>query len=111
VAIDRPDLVSSLVLVSPAIHTEGFPALVRSMFRTRLGKQLVQFFLEKAKGLGIKRVFVLTRMPAFFEKCGFRTVSINSLPQKVTKDCAKCPKNHACDEIAMVQDLNMENGS
>jgi argininosuccinate lyase/amino-acid N-acetyltransferase len=72
---------------------------------------LVQFFLEKAKGLGIKRVFVLTRMPAFFEKCGFRTVSINSLPQKVTKDCAKCPKNHACDEIAMVQDLNMENGS
>ncbi len=76
-----------------------------------LGKQLVQFFLEKAKGLGIKRVFVLTRMPAFFEKCGFRTVSINSLPQKVTKDCAKCPKNHACDEIAMVQDLNMENGS
>ena len=76
-----------------------------------LGRQLVQFFLEKAKGLGIKRVFVLTRMPGFFEKCGFRTVSVNSLPQKITKDCAKCPKNHACDEIAMVQDLNTENGS
>ncbi len=76
-----------------------------------LGRQLVQFFLERAKVLGIKRVFVLTRMPAFFEKCGFRTVSINSLPQKVTKDCALCPKNHACDEIAMVQDLNLENGS
>jgi argininosuccinate lyase/amino-acid N-acetyltransferase len=76
-----------------------------------LGRQLVQFFLEKAKGLGIKRVFVLTRMPAFFEKCGFRTVSVNSLPQKITKDCAKCPKNHACDEIAMVQDLNTENGA
>ena len=76
-----------------------------------LGRQLVQFFLEKAKGLGIKRVFVLTRMPAFFEKCGFRTVSINSLPQKVTKDCAQCPKNHACDEIAMVQDLATEGGA
>ena len=76
-----------------------------------LGRQLVQFFLEKARGLGIKRVFVLTRMPAFFEKCGFRIVSVNSLPQKITKDCAKCPKNHACDEIAMVQDLNTENGS
>jgi len=74
-----------------------------------LGRHLVQFFLEKAKSLGIKRVFVLTRMPAFFDKCGFRKVSINSLPQKVTKDCAKCPKNHACDEIAMVQDLNTEN--
>ena len=76
-----------------------------------LGRQLVQFFLDKAKGLGIKRVFVLTRMPAFFEKCGFRIVSVNSLPQKITKDCAKCPKNHACDEIAMVQDLNTENGA
>ncbi|NBX25814.1 MAG: argininosuccinate lyase [Planctomycetes bacterium] len=76
-----------------------------------LGRQLVQFFIERAKGLGIKRLFVLTRMPAFFEKCGFRTVSINSLPQKVTKDCSSCPKKEMCDEIAMVLDLSAENGS
>jgi argininosuccinate lyase/amino-acid N-acetyltransferase len=76
-----------------------------------LGRQLVQFFIEKARGLGIKRLFVLTRMPAFFEKCGFRTVSINSLPQKVTKDCSSCPKKEMCDEIAMVLDLSAENGS
>jgi argininosuccinate lyase/amino-acid N-acetyltransferase len=76
-----------------------------------LGRQLVQFFIEKARGLGIKRLFVLTRMPAFFEKCGFRTVSINSLPQKVTKDCSSCPKKEMCDEIAMVLDLSAESGS
>ena len=76
-----------------------------------LGRQLVQFFLEKARGLGIKRVFVLTRMGGFFEKCGFRTVSINSLPQKITKDCAACPKKERCDEVAMVLDLNVENGA
>ena len=76
-----------------------------------LGRQLVQFFIERAKGLGIKRLFVLTRMPAFFEKCGFRTVSVNSLPQKVTKDCSSCPKKEMCDEIAMVLDLTAENGA
>ncbi len=76
-----------------------------------LGRQLVQFFIERARGLGIKRLFVLTRMPAFFEKCGFRTVSINSLPQKVTKDCSSCPKKEMCDEIAMVLDLAVENGA
>ena len=32
-----PDRVAALVLVSPTIYTEGFPQLVRSLFRTRLG--------------------------------------------------------------------------
>jgi amino-acid N-acetyltransferase len=49
-------------------------------------------------------VFVLTRAPEFFEKCAFRRVSINSLPEKVLKDCANCPKNTACDEIALIHD-------
>ncbi|MBX3355595.1 MAG: argininosuccinate lyase [Phycisphaeraceae bacterium] len=67
-----------------------------------LGSGLVQFFLEKARSLGIPKVFVLTRAPKFFERCGFRQVSVNSLPEKILKDCSKCPKNTACDEIAMV---------
>ncbi|MBM4114034.1 MAG: N-acetyltransferase, partial [Phycisphaerae bacterium] len=69
-----------------------------------LGSGLVQYFLERARGLGIPRVFVLTRAPKFFERCGFRQVSVNSLPEKILKDCAKCPKNTCCDEIAMVID-------
>jgi len=67
-----------------------------------LGSGLVQFFLEKARGLGIPRVFVLTRAPKFFARCGFKQVSVNSLPEKILKDCAKCPKNANCDEVAMV---------
>jgi len=67
-----------------------------------LGSGLVQFFLDKARGLGVPRVFVLTRAPKFFERCGFKQVSVNSLPEKILKDCAKCPKNTCCDEVAMV---------
>ncbi|MBL9148080.1 MAG: argininosuccinate lyase [Phycisphaerae bacterium] len=66
-----------------------------------IGQELVQYFLDLARDLHIQKVFVLTRAPKFFEKCGFKTVSINSLPEKVLKDCANCPKNTCCDEIAM----------
>ena len=69
-----------------------------------IGREIVQYFLDLAKDLHIPKVFVLTRAPQFFEKCGFRTVSINSLPEKVLKDCANCPKNTCCDEIAMTYD-------
>ncbi len=67
-----------------------------------IGQEIVGYFLDLAKDLHIPKVFVLTRAPHFFEKCGFKTVSINSLPEKVLKDCANCPKNTCCDEIAMV---------
>jgi argininosuccinate lyase/amino-acid N-acetyltransferase len=66
-----------------------------------IGQEIVGYFLDLAKDLHIPKVFVLTRAPKFFEKCGFKTVSINSLPEKVLKDCANCPKNTCCDEIAM----------
>jgi argininosuccinate lyase / amino-acid N-acetyltransferase len=69
-----------------------------------IGQALVRHFIDLARDLHIGRVFVLTRAPTFFEKSGFRRVSINSLPEKVLKDCANCPKNTACDEIALVHD-------
>ena len=46
---------------------------------------------------------MLTRAPLFFERLGFRQVSVNGLPEKILKDCARCPKKHCCDEIAMVR--------
>jgi argininosuccinate lyase/amino-acid N-acetyltransferase len=76
-----------------------------------IGQGLVRHFQQVAGQLHIDKLFVLTRAPDFFEKCGFRRVSINSLPEKVTKDCANCPKNANCDEIALVHDtLLPDNG-
>jgi len=69
------------------------------------GSKLVRYFLTQAAALHIPRVFVLTRVPAFFDKLGFKTVSIDTLPEKVKKDCQMCPKQHCCDEIAMVHEI------
>jgi len=76
-----------------------------SMLGHGIGQKLVQYFLDWAAKLGLQKVFVLTRTPRFFERCGFRQVSVNSLPEKVLKDCANCPKKEQCDEIAMVFEL------
>jgi hypothetical protein len=41
----------------------------------------------------------------FFERCGFTVASRDGLPRKVWTDCIKCPRRHACDEVAVVLDL------
>ena len=33
------------------------------------------------------------------------TVSRDTLPRKVWTDCVRCPRRHACDEVAVVLDL------
>ncbi|AWL13207.1 Argininosuccinate lyase [Saliniradius amylolyticus] len=65
------------------------------------GKAMVQYLLEQARHIELSRVIVLTRVPDFFAKMGFTPTLMDSLPEKVIKDCDICPKKHACDEIAM----------
>jgi hypothetical protein len=50
-------------------------------------------------------VIALTRELRFFERCGFQAVARETLPRKVWTDCVRCPRRHACDEIAVVLDL------
>lgn len=69
------------------------------------GVRLVETGLEEAQSLGLKQVFVLTYIPDFFRRFGFRQVEKNILPHKVWADCLKCPKFPDCDELAMLLDL------
>ena len=71
----------------------------------QFGSQLVLACLEEAKALGIRRVFVLTYVEAFFAKMGFRVVEKSTLPHKIWADCLRCSKYPDCDETAMILDL------
>ena len=73
--------------------------------RCGLGARLVQTKLDEAGGLGVARVFALTRERAFFEKLRFRCVAKESLPHKVWTDCIHCPLQADCDEMALLIDL------
>ena len=70
-----------------------------------IGSKLVGWCIDEAKRLGIRKLMSLTYEQRFFERLGFKVVSKESLPLKVWSDCVKCPKNDACDEIAMVLEL------
>lgn len=70
-----------------------------------IGKKLVQWCIDDARRLGIRKVMSLTYEQRFFEKLGFIVVDKDTLPLKVWTDCVKCPKNLNCDEIAMVREL------
>ncbi len=76
-------------------------AVEESQFGKGVGRALVAGCMEKAKELGLKKVFTLTLEPDFFVKMGFVNVQKQSLPMKVWSDCAECPKQDHCDEIAL----------
>ena len=70
------------------------------------GGALVRACLDEARRLGIPKVMSLTYEQRFFERLGFAVVDRKDLPLKVWADCVHCPKNDACDEIAMVCTLD-----
>jgi amino-acid N-acetyltransferase len=71
-----------------------------------VGRALVKACVEEARRLGLRRVFALTLVPEFFERCGFTLVSLGRLPEKSAAECPICPKRQRCDEQALVLHLD-----
>ena len=70
-----------------------------------IGKQLIQKCLEEGKVLGISRLFVLTYVPEFFERMGFKRVDKDLLPHKIWSECVKCYKFPDCDEVPLIIEI------
>src|SRR5262245_25441493 len=70
-----------------------------------IGRKLVEWAIDEARRLQIRRIMSLTYEQTFFAKIGFEVVPKETLPLKVWSDCVKCPKNDNCDEIAMVKEI------
>ena len=71
-----------------------------------IGRRLVENLVQEAIDLGLNSLFAFTYVTGFFEKLGFLEVPRNELPLKVWKDCLRCPKLQACDEIAVLRILS-----
>ncbi|MFA5116355.1 MAG: N-acetyltransferase [Candidatus Omnitrophota bacterium] len=70
-----------------------------------IGSELVQYCIDEALGLEVKKIFVLTYQSEFFKKFHFRRVKHEALPHKIWAECINCPKFPGCNEIAMVREL------
>jgi amino-acid N-acetyltransferase len=68
-----------------------------------IGHLLVEHLLDQAKGRGFREVIALTLRPSFFETLGFAVTERERFVDKLRVDCAACPRNVCCDEIAMVR--------
>lgn len=70
-----------------------------------IGSKLLSASLDEAKSLKAKRVFVLTYIPDFFKKFGFKEIAHSELPHKIWNECIRCVKFPDCDENALMIDL------
>jgi len=61
--------------------------------------------VREAQDYELDAVFAFTYVVGFFNKVGFHVVERGALPLKAWKDCLRCSKFHACDEIAVLRVL------
>lgn len=79
--------------VQPGLKTKG------------IGRKLVEALEAEAREHDLHSIFAFTYVDGFFRKLGFEEVDRGELPLKAWKDCLRCPKFQACDEIAMLKRL------
>ena len=70
-----------------------------------VGRRLVEALVDEANRYELDAVFAFTYVVEFFNKVGFHQVERGVLPLKAWKDCLRCPKFQACDEIAVLRVL------
>ena len=79
--------------VNPALKSSG------------IGRRLVEALENEARQQDLHSIFAFTYVDKFFSKLGYSEVDRGELPLKAWKDCLRCPKVQACDEIAMLKRL------
>lgn len=73
--------------------------------RHGIGALLLHTCMCEAKSLGIRRLFVLTYIPDFFKKHGFKKINKDKLPHKIWGECISCVKFPDCCEVPLMLEL------
>lgn len=73
-----------------------------------IGRAIVEALQNEGREQDLSSMFAFTYVAGFFAKLGFEEVDRGELPLKAWKDCLRCPKFQACDEIAVLKRLKPE---
>ena len=95
----------ALHFYSPTVGEVRSLAVAESHKTNGIGRMVVDSLVYEAKLYGLDAVFAFTYVPGFFARVGFNEVERGELPLKAWKDCLRCPKFQACDEIAVLRML------
>ena len=78
-------------------------AIAKKFQKAGVGTQLVNACLKEAKSFGFKKVFLLTYVPKYFAKFGFKKADRKRFPHRIWTECINCPKFPDCEEIALIK--------
>lgn len=108
VAVDRRGELlgcGSLKEYSPSLAEVSSLAIERAAHGTGLGKRIVRRVEELARKRDIHELFALTLTPAFFEFAGYAVADRAGYPEKIRRDCLRCPRRIRCDEVCVSRSL------
>lgn len=78
-------------------------AIQPDLRKSGIGRKLVEKAIARLDAeCGTYRLFALTLQPGFFERLNFKLVEKELFPEKIWADCSHCPKQHCCDEYAVI---------
>lgn len=108
VAVDRRGKLlgcGALKEYSPSLAEVSSLAIERAAHGTGLGKRIVRKVEDLALKRGIDELFALTLTPAFFEAAGYVLADRAAYPEKIRRDCVRCPRRIRCDEVCVSRSL------
>jgi amino-acid N-acetyltransferase len=76
-------------------------AVRKNYLRRGVGSILLQKLIQDLTAANMPKIFVLTYTPAFFERNGFEAIDMETLPEKIWKDCIYCKNQDTCHETAL----------
>jgi amino-acid N-acetyltransferase len=95
----------ALHFYSPTVAEIRSLAVHKHAKKLGVGRKLVEALAAEAEQYELDAVFAFTYVVEFFNKVGFQVVERGALPLKAWKDCVRCPKFQACDEVAVLRVL------
>jgi amino-acid N-acetyltransferase len=95
----------SLVELTPELTEVRSLAVSPEQRGNGLGARIVDALIERARAAGYPQVCALTLREDFFNRLGFQTVDRWTVSPKIWLECIYCSKYNACDEIAVLMNL------
>lgn len=91
VAVDGHDVVgcAALRIHTPTLAEVAAVAVAEGVQGRGIGRSVVEAVVGEARELAIARVFAMTGQEPFFHRLGFRTVPLESIPEKIAADRAE----------------------
>ncbi len=93
---------------SPSLAEVASVAVAEGAHGRGLGKAIVAEVEKLARKRGIDELFALTLTPKFFEAAGYAITDRARYPEKIRRDCLKCPRRIRCDEYCVARVVAQE---